>query len=276
MKAFHFALLAASFALTACQLDSSVNADNGKIANLSYEKTEFQRAGGSLCPGTANVTTDNAHCATVKITYPKVSSVDSPPVAAAFNRFIQEQLVEYSDENEKQPASLDELAAMFLKDFQDDPETTGMWELERSIDVVGGTPQFVTLLFSENGYTGGAHPFSGQRYFVLDTHTGKQLTLADLLSSGYEKTLNIIGEKAFRAARELSPTTNLTDEGFWFENNEFKLNTNFGITKNGLTFLFNPYEVAPYALGSTEFIIPYSAMQNLIPANSPLASVATP
>ena len=276
MKNWRYLLLAMSMALSACQSDGSVIADNGTIANLNYEKVAFQRFGGTRCPDKADTTPDNAHCASVTMSYPKVTSTDNPQVAETINCFIQEQLIEYSDENEKQPKSLDELATMFIHDFQADPDTTGTWELERSVEVVYGTAQFITLLLSENGYTGGAHPFSGQRFFVLDTRTGKQLTLANLLNANYAEKLNPLGEKYFRAARELAPNANLTDEGFWFENNQFKLNTNFGVTAKGLAFIFNPYEVAPYALGSTELLIPYTDVRELIPDNSPLASVLKP
>ena len=49
-----------------------------------------------------------------------------------------------------------------------------------------------------------------------------------------------------------------------FEDGEFELNDNFEISEKGLTFLFNQYEIGPYAIGMPEIFIPYSKMKGLI------------
>lgn len=261
--------------LTACKLEiPTTGNETVSMGELSVEMTEFERNGGPQCPGSAGVTTENAQCASVKITYPKVLGTTVPKTVEAINQFIQEQLLDFSDEEGKQPATLDELANLFIGDYLKNPSQSGVWELERKVEPVFGKDTLVTFVFTENGYTGGAHPFSGQRYFVLSSQTGQQLTLADLLTPGYEASLNVAGERAFREARGIAPNISLEDSGFSFENNTFRVNTNFSVGENGLTFIFNPYEVGPYALGPTEFTVPYDDISSLIPANSPLAAVA--
>lgn len=263
-------------ALSACNMDTPLMAGAASTGALSLEMVEFQRKGGTKCPNptTPQTTTgEKSQCASVKIRYPNVTAAGTPQAASAINQFIQTQLLEYSDDNGKQPASLDELVSMFLADYNQSAEGEPDWMLERSVDVIYGKGSLVTLRFNENGFTGGAHPFSGQRYFVMDSNTGKQVTLANLLAPNYEEALNKVGEKAFRSARKLPANKNLEEEGFWFENNTFSVNTNFGVTADGLIFLFNPYEVAPYALGATEFTVPYSDIRAFVPANSPLTAV---
>lgn len=259
--------------MTGCDLDKIANGSDVLAGTgISAEMVDFSRSGGEGCSGTKP--DEDSKCATVHITYPKISDTLAPETAARINQFIQEQLLEYSDNEGKQPASLDELANLFIGDYLKDPSPIGHWELERNMEAVYAHDGLVTLSLSENGYTGGAHPFNGQRYFVLDMQSGKQLTLNDLLSPGYEGTLNTAGERAFRATRELSPDASLEAEGFWFDNDTFKVNTNFGVLADGLGFVFNAYEVAPYAMGPTEFTIPYEDIRALIPENSPLASIA--
>ncbi|MCB0300152.1 MAG: DUF3298 domain-containing protein, partial [Calditrichaeota bacterium] len=51
---------------------------------------------------------------------------------------------------------------------------------------------------------------------------------------------------------------------FFFENNRFELNDNFRIGDNGLEFLFNPYEIAPYAFGAMTLELPYSEIGDLL------------
>ena len=268
-----YALLASLSLLVACQTGNQ-DSNAGNVGDLSYQQTTFQRMDGEHCPGQPGTTEENAHCATLNIAFPTISSPSHAELAKTFNQFIQGQLLDYSDENDKQPASLDELATMFFKDFRaNPPDMNSAWEMERSITTVYSNARVVTLLFSENGYTGGAHPFSGQRYFVLNTQTGEALTLKDLVGSSAQDTLTKAAEQAFRQARELAPNASLTDAGFWFEGDKFKLNDNVGVLPDGLHFIFNPYEVAPYAMGQTEFTVPYSALRDVLPADSPLTTV---
>ena len=39
---------------------------------------------------------------------------------------------------------------------------------------------------------------------------------------------------------------------------------NYIITDDKVTFIFNPYEIAPYALGSIELIITYSEVSQIL------------
>lgn len=260
--------------LASCKLELP-NLGGGISGPLKVERVEFQRAGGPKCPTeSAGVTSENIRCASLRVTYPKVLEAGNPAAVTVLNQFIQSQLLEYSDPDGKQPATLDELATMFVNDYNAVPEAMGLWEMERHVEVSFAADHLATLNYSESGYTGGAHPFSGQRYFVLDLDSGKQLTLKDLLAAGYEEALNEAGERAFRKARNLPSDASLEEAGFWFANNLFKVNTNFGVMGNGLAFVFNPYEVAPYAMGPTEFTIRYNDIDSLIPAGSLLAPVA--
>lgn len=268
--------LATALLLSACQFDSIIpgSGQGDNSTALQTEIVQFQRSGGPKCPATADASMDDMRCAILKVTYPRVLAAGNPAAADALNSFIRAQLLEYSDDSGKQPETLEELADMFINEYQQMPDNFGSWELERHLEVSFGNAQLATLNYAEYGYTGGAHPFSGQRYFIMDLQNGQQLTLNELLASDYAAPLNQAGEKAFREAREIPPGNSLEEAGFWFENNTFQLNTNAGALADGLAFVFNPYEVAPYALGPTEFTIPWQAIRDLVPADSPLAAVA--
>ncbi len=62
----------------------------------------------------------------------------------------------------------------------------------------------------------------------------------------------------------------LNDAGYWFDKNNFELNDNFLIKKNGLLFVFNPYEIAAYVYGAIEVFIPYKEIKDLIKDDSVL------
>jgi len=82
--------------------------------------------------------------------------------------------------------------------------------------------------------------------------SGKALELSDLLGVGFELELNESAELEFRMAKQIPPSRDLDDEGYFFEGNRFKLNGNFAIMNKSLLFYFNPYEIGPYSLGATE------------------------
>lgn len=265
--------MASVLLLAGCKLELPVMG-NALGGPLQTDMVDFQQAGGPQCPGEADVTPETIRCASLKVSYPRIVAAGTPAAVTVLNRFIQSQLLEYSDPDGRQPVSLDELAKMFINDYNAIPDNMGLWEMERGMAVSFAADHLATLAFSESGYTGGAHPFSGQRYFVLDLDTGKQLTLNDLLAKGYETELNAAAERAFRQERGLPPSASLEEAGFWFANNVFKVNTNVGLSQRGLVFNFNPYEIAPYAMGPTEFTVPYADIRALVPANSPLAALA--
>lgn len=248
--------------------DGNLNAGGG--ADLTYHTVEFHRQGGEKCPGDAGVTEENALCATVKFTYPEISSDARPELADKLNRFIRRQLLDTDVAETADPATPEgevdfgAFADRFIKEYRDDPNTFTSWELERSAEAVYANEKLLTLRFDEFGFTGGAHPFSGSRYAVLKLEDATELELPDLFNPGYEAALNVEGEKAFRAVRDLPAGASLEEQGFNFENNVFALNRNFGVDRDSLRFIFNSYEVAPYAMGPTELAIPYEDIQSLL------------
>ena len=74
----------------------------------------------------------------------------------------------------------------------------------------------------------------------------------------------MIGEEIFRQTNEIEPNKDLTEAGYWFDNNKFSVNKNFTVDENGMTFYYNNYEITAYAFGPTELFIPYNRINDLI------------
>jgi hypothetical protein len=119
------------------------------------------------------------------------------------------------------------------------------------------------LSFSFINYTyyfGAAHPGTFINYENFDLSTGNVITLEDLLIPNYKKELNAIAEQKF--------VQELGKEGWDFEPGKFTTTENFLITKAGLYFTFNQYEIGPYSAGSPSFLIPYKNIAHLFKENS--------
>lgn len=278
MRTRLFPLLYATLLLTACDGSSLSSAadvsPSDDSTHIRFESVDFQQQGGVKCPeaemsvGTdadTAPTAENALCATVKFKYPKLISDVKPELVEKLNRSIMTLLMENPVEGvTRKPETPEQFAGDFIADYKQTPNPFSSWELERSVGIVFTTKNMITLLFEEYGYTGGAHPYSGARYSVLSLADGNQITLDDLLKPGHDAALNVAGERIFRETRELKEEETLEEQGFSFPNDVFSLNDNFGVLKEGLDFIFNSYEIAPYALGPTQFTVPYEDIQELI------------
>lgn len=103
----------------------------------------------------------------------------------------------------------------------------------------------VALLVSE--YTGGAHPNSVYIGVNVDVRTGKEATLDDALA--------LIGKslKEVAAKTDADMKAKLAD-AYFEEGAEAKAEnySTFTIGKDSVTFIFNSYQVGPYAAGPQE------------------------
>ena len=166
--------------------------------------------------------------------------------------------------------TLEEAAKNFTSDYDRFVESQGdslpfgqTWSLEVKAEVLRQSPKWVSVAHHGYVFSGGAHPNHATRYANYDRATGHRLTLAELFQPDFEKTLTGIAERHFREQEGLKPGTPLAD-GYFFEEGKFRLNDNFTLTNTGLKFLYNPYEIKPYAAGETEVQIPFTELQGIL------------
>jgi hypothetical protein len=117
-------------------------------------------------------------------------------------------------------------------------------------DRVGGAfdkkyKHYMNYLVSYYSFRGGAHGIQTLSNIVFDSKTGKQVHEADLFAPGYEAPVAQLLRLAIKSAMEaedpeLMQLVNLE---------EVAPNGNFSVHEDGMEWLFQPYEVGPYALG---------------------------
>jgi hypothetical protein len=232
---------------------------------LPYHFVEFIRHSEG-CLG------DSTSCAVFKALYPKYDSADAE-IRNRINQSIMETMIEtISDDQAIQHLSLQEVAQNFFQDYQEyaaDPFTLP-WELECNGEVIYLSDQVFSLAISNYRYTGGAHPNTVTHMLNYDLHKGQPILLRDLVIDwdGFSK----LAERYFRQSKGIDLRQSWEESGyFWGE--EFKVSNNFAITEQGIKLYYNTYEIAPYAAGITEFIIPYQDLRGIIlPAYLPKAT----
>jgi len=170
--------------------------------------------------------------------------------------------------SESRPPDMETLAAEFVNEYEqvkrDMKEYRSYWYLIREVSVFYIDARVMSLRFSEEVYTGGAHPNAFRRYQSFEAKTGRPLSLEDLVLPGERPKLEAAATEIFRETYDIPPGVSMTEAGFWFENGRFRLNDNFALTGEGLIFYYNLYEIASYAKGPTELRIPFSALKGIL------------
>ncbi len=227
--------------------------------SISYQMKYFSRTSGN-CDSLSN------NCVSVKAEYPQFRSAVQSGASDSLNNLVRELI--NSPVFEKKNNSLEELSSYLIDDYakikKRFPDSPIVYQLERNVNVILNQAGIVSLEYSEDSFLGGAHPNSIRKFFNINSETGGRILLSELLIKNYKTELNRIAEKKFREARNLKPDEEFDKAGFWFRDNKFELTSNYLITKTGLTFFFNDYEVAPHAVGPTEITIKYGEIGNLI------------
>jgi hypothetical protein len=123
-------------------------------------------------------------------------------------------------------------------------------------------PQHFDIVRTRESYTGGAHPTHERIYYVLDTKNYVQIHLDDILQAGARAELQKQIEAELRVKYLAAPNAPLTSIGF-FEDS-VAVPENFYITKEGIGFCWNPYEIAPYVRGTLEIVLPKAQITPLL------------
>lgn len=227
------------------------------LASVNFEKNS-----GRDC---AKMDSIHNHCAEVKLRWPEVK--DGPEalktaVTAWTNTFIISLLAPADGDSTISKMSIESATQDFQqmhsdwsKEAPDSP--MGEWFVESKDTVLLNDGKHLTLEIDANTFSGGAHGLSLAAVTSFEVATGKTLTWADLVND--PKQFQSVVEQKFKTTRpELFKSEQEGGLGFQFdETNPFQLPNNYGLTDKGIYCVFVPYEVTPYAFGSTEFVIPF-------------------
>lgn len=213
-------------------------------------------------------------CPSIKISYPIFKSPDT-----VLNKYLNDEvmkaLLHYDMDTINYTSIMDIIQRFFkenngLKNEGDYDDASSEWTKEKSIHVSDKLGQYLTMEVYQDSYEGGAHPNSYTEYKVYDLISKKQAKASDIFNLS-DTALLRIGEHYFREQNKIT-NSNLAEEGYFifsdapnFEDSpdygKFRFNENFAITKDGIRFLYNAYEIAPYAVGTSNILLPFDIIQ---------------
>lgn len=142
----------------------------------------------------------------------------------------------------------------YLKDFQ------SFYEMDFKTVASG---RYLSVIMTGSEYSGGAHPAAIYRTYVFDLAGGKFLELEDLFAPGSD----YLAELSSSTLAEIAKLG--IGDAAWNKNGTAPQAENFQffwLADDGLHILFPPYQVASYAEGEHEIMIPFSHLKSFVPA----------
>lgn len=246
--------------LTSCSKKEKELKTVSQIDSLNYKIVKFEKKWG-------NCSQFHDSCVTVKISYPFFLSDKFNIGADSANNYIHKEMFAGISKS-KNVTNLNDLANIIIKErnnlIKKFSNYNIPWELIRNVKVIFNQNNILTLKILKFSFLGGAHPNTYNIFYNLNISTGKQISLIELIHPNSLRTITEKAEKIFRKLKHIGPNANLNNFHFWFKNDKFYLPDNFAITKTGLLFYYNPYEIAPYSEGPTSLLVPYKQIEGLI------------
>jgi hypothetical protein len=123
-------------------------------------------------------------------------------------------------------------------------------------------PSLFVISRSRYTFSGGAHGQNEKTFFVLDRGSLSKVELSDILESGARGLLQKQIDDALRARYHAAPDEPLKSIGFLEDT--AGVPDNFFISREGLGFCWNPYEVTPYVMGTIDVVLSYEQIEGLL------------
>lgn len=234
------------------------------------------------------VDTDNSPYCDFAIDFTYLDEVDS--VAVRMNRSIQREFLGDDYATLTPVAAVDSFRNAYLADYRN--EVGAIFEKERANasseeEIPAWFSQTYSLVtFVEEGQggvinatanyfvdMGGAHPHQWSQWLNFDFVTGRILEKDEVFHLEASADIEaMLLDKLIRMQAEEHPDTqvnsleDLQNMGFLQHTNMF-IPDNFLLSKRGLLFLFNRYDIAPYSAGEIVIEVPYEEIGHYLKNN---------
>jgi hypothetical protein len=255
-------ILAAMLGLTACQWGETSHQNPDINTDTLAFKYDTIRSRAPDCGNKAD-----SLCSVASIIYPRFIS------QKALNNTLTQKLMSagFNSPDKTRDTNLRSLASNFIKAYiKDNPKQHSpdmFYTLNLKAMIVRQDSGLTTLQIDGYIYQGGAHGSSSVSFINWNTKSRSQVILADILADDYKTKLTAIADTIFRRQEQLNDTSSLARD-YFFKDDKFALNDNYLITPLGIRFLYNQYEIKPYAAGTTDVFIPYNKIRSLLRPNT--------
>lgn len=194
--------------------------------------------------------------------------------ARNINNAIEQRLFMYDSLQMQQ--AVDSFANFYTKEYQKNmaplyredraDETKRAWYEYKYVietDTRRGKDGCLVYIIDLDMYEGGAHGIRQQLAMNFDEKTGKQITYDDLFVQGYQYTLRELLLEELKKQTDTNTLDELHAKDYLLTMDIYAPQ-NFILGDDEITFIYNPYEIAPYDKGNTELTLSYSKLSKIL------------
>lgn len=210
----------------------------------------------------------------VKADYPEFSGFEKVETQNKINQDAKNFVIAITDKFENDSKT--------NCDFSNLPGPKPEWSCELDVAFDGFSLVDNKILSAKIEYyqfTGGAHGGTTYEFLNYNVDSGEKINWQDVFKkdSDYLKIISNYSKDNL-SNQLLKPDEPLSDSG-WIEQGTAptndNYNTNIGFDKDGLTIVFQQYQVAAYAAGPQQVLIPYLQLKDVINPNGLLKNIST-
>lgn len=208
---------------------------------------------------------DKAKRSDISSVYPELTGVSSP-AAQSFNELVKKRVVEMNNAYRK------DVAGISAEDIKSLPGGVGLSN-EVSYDVILANDDLISISISDYTFMGGAHGGTSSNPINYDLKNNRELKLADIFEPNSDY-LKVISDYAIA---DLKKTVGDMSDDKWLSEGAAPKDENYrswNLTKKGLMVIFDQYQVAAYAAGPQQVIVPYDKLQIILRKDSVAANLA--
>ena len=205
----------------------------------------------------------------VKLEYP-VSGISDEAVQA-MTKSILGQSVEYTGETPDMEAAIDKYVEATVANYRDtnlpyweESKEEGVsfmglsWEDEIIGTFDGSHGDVISYVLYSYSYQGGAHGSWGNFVTNFSLKDGSVVTEDDLFVPDYRAELSkILTDHLYDSMGDPEAYDCLFVK-------EIEPNGNFEVSEEGLSYLYNPYEIGPYAIGLVTVTVPWQELEHIL------------
>ena len=213
----------------------------------------------------------------IELNYPKSfrNKEDLARLQEIFNgTFFNEESYGYLSANEALDLYLEkyteeyrEIGNQYYQDMEnlegDNQPSWYYYQLHKSNEILYEDENILSYSVDHATYTGGAHGSLQVLYYTIDLNSLTTITEEDIFTPNYHQFLTTKIIENLMKNYEVNTPEELINEGF-FDVNDIAPNSNFWLNNEGVHYIYNQYEIAPYSMGPIEVTIPYEDIQSII------------
>ena len=173
---------------------------------------------------------------------------------AAVSEFVNQTISEFK------------LNAQGLEEFAYSEE----WYLNS--DIIYNNKDLLSYAVERYTYTGGAHGLETVEYFLFDMKTGNRIDQFEIFSEVSKNEISELLKSKIKQDNGFANEDKMVAHGYLFPE-KIVPNNNFCVTDSSLIFMFNPYEIAAYSVGTTQVELKFEEIKTFLIKNNPLSKL---